>query len=278
MERYKPILLLCIAVLVALVTSVITYKWLQKKGDVKVIKEVKSFETQPVTVAMDDLSWGTVLRKEMIKIKPFLKGSLNDGDFFSDPSSLEGRVVIYPIKANEPILISRLAPDSVTTGGVAAIITPKKRAMAIKVDKVIGVSGFIYPGQRVDVLVTVEKKEGNSNNPETKMVLQNILVLAAGSEIEKKDKQEEPTKVDVITLEVTSEEAEKLGLSASEGKIQLALRNYTDTEDVLTKGTTVSSLLASYRPVEKKGSQKVWTYREEVVEVIKGSTVSKIKF
>ena len=100
--------------------------------------------------------------------------------------------------------------------------------MGVKVDKVVGVSGFIHPGNRVDVLVTLSRNE-RQNEPTTKIVLENILVLATGTELEKSGKQEKPAQVDVITLEVTPEEGEKLALAASEGKLQLALRNYTDT-------------------------------------------------
>ena len=134
--------------------------------------------------------------------------------------------------------------------------------MAVKVDPVIGVSGFIHAGNRVDVLVTIVPDKNASSNPVTKIVLENILVLAAGPDVEKKGK--EPTNVNVITLEVAPEEAEKLALAATEGKLQLALRNFNDTDDVRTKGTTVPILLASYNAgkrekrdsCESKGGQK----------------------
>ncbi len=100
--------------------------------------------------------------------------------------------------------------------------------MGVKVDKVVGVSGFIHPGNRVDVLVTLSRSD-RQNEPTTKIVLENILVLATGTELEKSGKQEKPAQVDVITLEVTPEEGEKLALAATEGKLQLALRNYSDT-------------------------------------------------
>jgi pilus assembly protein CpaB len=207
-----------------------------------------------VSVAAADLRWGTLLSKDMVKRVPFLKGSLPAGSF-SDPSALVGRVIILPVKANEPILESKLAPTSIKTGGVAAVITPKKRAIAVKVDKTIGVSGFIFPGNRVDVLVTLPA--GKTPAPVTKIVLENILVLAAGPEIETKGKEQKPTTVDVITLEVTPEEAEKLGLAATEGKLLLALRNFTDTGDVLTQGTTIPTLLASYSSAPAKVSKPV---------------------
>jgi pilus assembly protein CpaB len=116
--------------------------------------------------------------------------------------------------------------------------------VAVKVDKVIGVSGFIHPGSRVDVLITMGT--GRASLPVTKIVLENLLVLAVGPETkEKKGLEERASSTDVITLEVTPEEAEKLAMAAVEGKIQLALRNFNDMENVSTSGVTIASLLGS---------------------------------
>jgi len=279
MDKWRPIILLGIAVIIGLVVSVLTYNWLQEKGK---LKKVTSSETKQVAVAFSDLPWGTVFKEEMIKMAPFLSSSLPPG-YFSDPSALKGRVLISSVKANEPILESRLAPADIKSGGVAAVISPNKRAMAVKVDKVIGVSGFIYPGHRVDVLVTLAAS-GTSSLPVTKTILENILVLAAGTEVQEKEK-EKPATVDVITLEVTPEEAEKLALAASEGRLVLALRNSVDTKEVFTRGTTVPNLLTSYYSptVEVKmaagqKSKRVEIKRKITVEVIKGNSVSTSTF
>ena len=105
----------------------------------------------------------------MIKTIPFLKESLPAG-YVSDAASLKGRILITPLKTNEPVTEHRLAPTSVTVGGVSAVIKPGKRAIAVKGDKVIGISGFILPGNRVDVLVTM-------TNPNTKQM--NTAVIKA---------------------------------------------------------------------------------------------------
>ena len=274
MKKHKPIILFSAGIILALLTSFMAYNWLQGKAEGKEVVPVK---TQKVAVATTDLSWGTVVREEMIKMVPYLQESLPQGHF-TDASSLEGRVLITPLRVGEPFFESRLAPTSITTGGVAAVVSQKKRAMAVKVDKVIGVSGFVHPGNRVDVLVTL-KRIGQTNKPITKTVLENILVLAAGTEIEKKGKSEKPATVDVITLEVTPEEAEKLALAATEGKIQLALRNYNDIEEVLTKGTTIPTLLASYNNNKVKKKKGVYRRKQTkfTVELIKGTDVSKVK-
>lgn len=288
MGKYKPYLFFGAAVLIALIVTVLIYNYLQEKGRPT---GVAPEEKVSIASAVNNISGGTVLIREMIKQADFLKASL-PGGYFSDPSSLVGRVVIFPIGANEPIFESRLAPITVKTGGVAALVTPKKRAVAVKVDRVIGVAGFIHAGNRVDVLVTIEPKgAGQIPQPITKVVLENILVLATGTEIERKGKEEKASPVDVITLEVTPVEAEKLALAATEGKIQLALRNFTDTEDVLTKGMTIPALLASYvsigPPVTtakadvRKGVRPRPAAPEKppmfVVQLIKGSKVSEVK-
>ena len=266
------------AIIVALITSFTAYSWLKKEANAK----EANLQTRPVAVAAADLTWGTALSKEMVKTTTFLKGSLPEGECFADAASLEGKVLIMPVKMNEPILRSRLAPDGIKTGGVAAVVDPNKRAMAVKVDKVIGVSGFVHPGNRVDVLVSLQKAERNSN-PITKIVLQNIPVLATGTEIEQKGRNEKPVQVDVITLEVAPEEAEKLALATSEGKIQLALRNYNSSKEVTTRGETISSLLSGQAVQPKPAVQKARTPKPVVVarqdptidiEVFRGSDKS----
>ena len=291
-------MLLGIAIIVALITSLLIYGYLQRKGNA----QERVTETQPVVVAAVDLSWGTALTNGMLKKVDFLKGSLTEG-FFSDSSSLVGRVLIYPVKANEPIFESRLAPMDVKVGGVAAVITPQKRAVAVKVDKVIGVSGYVHPGNRVDVLMTVGT--GRTYAPVTKTILENILVLAVGSETQdRKGFEEKSSPTDVITLEVTPEEAERLALAATEGRLQLALRNFSDTENIVTQGTTLSTLLGSYSQGSTKEARSIGRKEVEVkkpvsqgatpppvakkveiekpaaftVELIKGSKVSEVKF
>ncbi len=143
--------------------------------------------------------------------------------------------------------------------------------MAVKGDKVLGISGFINPGNRVDILVTMTDRKRKRET--TKIVLENVHVLATGKEIQRNDKGD-PSPVDVYTLEVTPEEGEKLALAASKGKLQFALRNVTDTETVLTRGATVDKTLASFRPPVPP---KVRRSRASV-QVIKGSKKKSVKF
>ena len=282
-----PVVMLVAALVIAAVVAFWSYGLLQKKTGPTAGEGV----SQPITVAAFEIKLGTVLTAELLKTRPYMKESLPQG-YFPNPAAAVGRVALYPIQVNEPITESKLAPVNVKAGGMAAVVAPKKRAMAVKVDKVIGISGFIRPGHRVDVLVSLDKSEEDKvPNTITKIVLENILVLAAGPDIEEAEgKKEKPVTVDVITLEVTPEEGEKLALAATEGKLQLALRNYTDTEDVKTRGTTLSRLLASYseaapaasapgvRPVRTRTAPPAAPPRTFTVEIIKGGKISEEKF
>jgi pilus assembly protein CpaB len=283
MKKSQPFILFGLAACMALVTSVLVYNWLQRQP--KVVEKVIGSHTEMVAVAVGDFFWGTKLTPEHIKLVPFPTGSLPEGHF-SAVETLAGRVLVSNVKTNEPILESKLAPREVTAGGVAAVTRMEKRAMAVKVDDVVGVAGFINPGNRVDVLVTIQQSSQQSP-PETKTVLQNVLVLATGPDLDRKGKEEKPSSVKVITLEVTPEEGEKLALATTEGKIVLALRNQLNEDAVLTKGATIPTLLNSYRIKEevKREAPKATVKSdpkpvvpEVSVEMIQGSKVSTVTF
>jgi pilus assembly protein CpaB len=275
MGKWKTIAPIVISIIIAISGSVFIYKWINLKTAPKAVVKVES-EAVPIAVAAVDLQWGTQLKPEMIKITPFLKDSLPEGHF-TRTADLNNRIVIATLKKGEPVVEHRLAPVSIETGGVSAILKPGKRAVAVKGDKVMGISGFINPGNRVDVLVTIE--DPRTKKDKTKVVLENIPVLATGTQIQKNEKGE-PMPVDVYTLEVTLEDAEKLALVASMGRLKFALRNITDTEPVLTKGATISETMASLSMREpKKKTTSKWRPRSNsvTVEVIKGNDLNKQK-
>jgi len=271
MTKWRAVLPVALALVVALTASIFIYKWVQRQTAPKEkVKVEAGAEAVPVAVAKVDLAWGTKLRPEMLKSVPYLKESLPSG-YRSDLDSLKGRVLSTPLKRNEAILESKLASTDVITGGVSAILKPGKRALAVRGDKVIGVSGFILPGNRVDVLVTLT--DPGTKKKITKIVLENILVLASGTEIQDNDRSG-PAPVDVYTLEVTPEEGEKLALAANQGRLQFALRGVFDTETVLTRGATIGKTLSSFRPPPPVRTR----VRTSTIEIIKGDKVGKEKF
>ena len=273
MRKWRAMIPIALALVVAVTASILLYKWLQTQRPPKETVKVET-EAVPVAVAAVDLAWGTKLKPEMIETVPYLEESLPPG-YASNPESLQGRVLISPVKPNEPILESKLAPTSVTTGGVSAIISPGKRALGVKGNKVIGISGFIRPANRVDVLVTLTHPK--TKREMTKTVLEDILVLATGTEIEENGKGAKPHPVDVYTLEVTPEEGERLALAATQGKLQFALRNVMDRETVLTKGATIPGTLACFRPKMPAKKRRVRP-ATRTVEVITGDIDGMRKF
>ncbi|WAC06566.1 MAG: Flp pilus assembly protein CpaB [Thermodesulfobacteriota bacterium] len=278
MERWKAFLPILIAVIIALIGAFAANKWLKKQAIVKGKPTIG--ETAQIAVAKVDLPWGTKLTSEALTSARFIKNSLPTG-YFTDLAALNNRVLLSPVSRNEPILESRLAPVSIATGGVSAVIPSGKRAIAVKGDKVIGLSGLIQPGNRVDVLFSITNPETQTEI--TKIVLQDILVLAANTQIEKGKKEGEAAPVDVYTLEVTPEDGEKLALAATQGRLQFALRNPMDLEMVVTRGATIPDTLGMlYIPGNKKSPEPMATrgpsaVHESEVTIINGSKATVVK-
>jgi pilus assembly protein CpaB len=273
MKKWNPLLTITLAIVIALAGSFLAYKIAKKQTAPQPLLAEKA-ETVDIAVAVVSLPWGTKITSEKITMKPYLKDSLPPGTF-NDSEKLINRVVISPVKLNEPILESRLAGGE-SGGGIGAIVTPGKRAIAVKGNKVIGLSGLIKPSDRVDILVTIKKE--STKKTMTKLVLENILVLATGSELAQNDKGD-PLPIDVYTLEVTPEEGEKLALASTNGELQFALRNETDVESILTRGATVSQLLQSLEIPYQKQKKKKTAYRAPpTVKEIRGTKVSYKKF
>jgi pilus assembly protein CpaB len=197
-----------------------------------------------VVAAAVDLPVGSLVTEEKLRLIPVRGDHLPPGTFSSKEPLLE-RGVVVPMVANEMVLESKLAPVG-AGAGLPTVIPAGMRAVSVKVDEVIGVAGFVLPGTRVDVLVTVEPPEEDSE-PVTKLVLQNVQVLAAGESIQR-DSEGKPQNVTVITLLVSPDDSEKLTLAATEGMIQLALRNVMDQDSVRTVGSDVGSLVSRRPP------------------------------
>lgn len=204
--------------------------------------------------------------------KAFPKGA------FNDLKSLKDRVAARKIIAGEPVLEGHLASKGSGTG-LAAIIPKGKRAMAVRVNEIVGVAGFIKPGDLVDVIVTLEPDE--ETGIVTKTVLQRVPVIAVGQEISREGGK--PKRVTAVTLMVSPADAEKLAL-ASRNDIQLAMRNTLDRVRVSTVGATPVRLVGLPPPKPKKEEEPPPEPKEEegpppvMVEVIRGATRGMEKF
>ena len=276
MKRYRPVAFFGVAIVLALLTSLMVFSWLQNEKSRLMAAPIPANKNIQVLVSNSDLAWGTKLTAEMMQLQELPPEVLPKGHFTS-MDSIKDRVLLVDVKRNEMIIESKLAPLGTTSGGVAAVTDPSKRAMSVKVDDVIGVAGFIKPADRVDVMVTIEPEANKQGHTIAKMILENVRVLAAGTQMERKGKDEEPVQVQVITVEVDVEEAEKLALASTQGRLRLALRNPLNSERILTKGANVGALLSSFRPKQapKKTQDGEGVIR---VEIIKGDVRKELKF
>jgi pilus assembly protein CpaB len=218
-----------------------TYNFMQASP----VKSVNA-PTQPVIVAAADLQLGTALKKEDLKTVAFPVGAVPEGTF-SQPAELLGRGLIVPIVKNEPILGAKLASKE-AGAGLPPVIPDGMRAVSVRVNEVVGVAGYVLPGNRVDVVATASPTESRSDTT-SKVVLTNVQVLTAGTRMEQDNDQNKPVQVTVVTLLVTPEQAERLALASTEGKIQLALRNPLDTGAPVTPGIRTAGLLGG-KPAE----------------------------
>lgn len=210
-----------------------------------------------VVVAKVDIPIGAKIIPEQLMVVQFPRESIPDGTF-DNPQKLVGRVAVQNISAREPLTETRLAPEG-SAAGLSAVIPEGYRAMTVKVDDVVGISGFVQPGTLVDVVVVINPEENTGDKgPVSKIVLQNIKVLANGQNIDKPKDDREANSVKAVTLQVTPEQAEKLALASTEGKLQLVMRNSIDQDDEQTNGVNKRTLLSGDRavPQPEPGSLK----------------------
>src|SRR5215510_679517 len=198
--------------------------------------------TQAVVVAAADLQLGAELKKEDVTVVQFPAGKTPEGTF-AKPEEVMGRGLIVPIVKNEPILKAKLASKEAGSG-LPPVIPEGMRAVSVRVNEVVGVAGYVLPGNRVDVVATASPTDAKADTT-SKVVLSNVQVLTAGTRMEQQGDQSKPVQVTVVTLLVYPEQAERLALAATEGKIQLALRNPLDQGAPPTPGIKTAGLMGS---------------------------------
>jgi pilus assembly protein CpaB len=218
-----------------------------------------------VVVAKVDIPLGTTIVAEQLTKVQLPPGAVPDGAF-DQPDKLVNRVAVVNIAAREPVTDFKLAPEG-STGGLSAVIPEGYRAMTVKVDDVIGVAGFLRPGAMCDVLTVIEQAgDAGHRNPISKIVLQNVKVLASGQNIDKPKDQREAEQVKAVTLQVTPDQAEKLALASTEGKLRLVMRNSIDQGDEQTEGVDRNRLLTGEHaaPAPEPGALKSEQPRPQV--------------
>lgn len=276
MRRILILSILILAIGSGGAASILTYRILKNRPVVTSNDTSKPAPSIPMVVATSKLPYGTVLQPEHVKTIQWASKSRPMGSF-TDPKAVVGRTIIDGLYPEEPILEGRLGPVG-AGAGLASVIPQGKRAVSVRVNEVIGVAGFVLPKTRVDVLVSVNPG-GQKGESRSKMILQNAEVLAAGQVIEQ-DEEGTPETVNVITLVVSPEEAEKLTLAANEGDIQLALRNNLDSDPVTTSGAMLNTIVrgAKQRTVTPRSRRRAAPAPASTVEVIRGNKRSQESF
>src|ERR1700756_2806719 len=193
-----------------------------------------------LVAAAKDIKIGTILAPADLTTVQIV-GSGPQGAIVG-PKNAIGRGVIANLFQGEAIVDNRLAPLG-SGGGLAATIKEGMRACAVRVDEVVGVAGFVTPGQRVDVLISGVPPNSPGQQTQTRTILQYVEVLSAGTDIQK-DAEGKPQQVQVVNLLVTPDDAELLSLASNQTRIQLVLRNPLDTEIAKPPGTVMSALFA----------------------------------
>jgi pilus assembly protein CpaB len=254
------------AVVFGLIAAAGTYNYLRRQS---AAAEAMRKSLQTIVVASKELPPGTVLDAKALKEVAWPKDSIPVGSF-SAANKLVGKAVKIKLVAGEPILESRVSGQG---AGLTGRLTPGYRALAMKVDEVIGVSGFIAPDDRVDVIATINN-HGASNERVSKIVLQDKRVLSVASNAEQKGSTGQMARS--ITLEVTPEEAEKLAVAQTEGSLSLALRSSGDEKKVDTAGSSAREIFGTPKPVtaRKAGAAP----HKEQVEVYLGNKKSVAEF
>lgn len=260
MIKRRSVLLYSLALACGLAAAWFAHNWIQTQTTPA---RAAGLATTPILVAAFDLDYGERIQASSLKTLAWPTDSIPEG-VLREPTAAVGKVANQTILRGEPVTSRRLV-DQVGGSTLASMITPEKRAVTVRVNDVIGVAGFLLPGNRVDVLATRMTRDRRAD---TRTVLQNMRVLAVDQRAS--PDASKPVLVRAVTLEADPEEATILVKATEEGTVQLALRNPAD-----------SSLVAE-KEAQKPKVKRVYVPRPEsqTVTVIRGTTtdISKARF
>lgn len=241
----RTLIVLAVAILMAAIASFGVYMAVRSMP----VREVEIARVQAV-VAARPLMVGTLVTKDDVKLVPWPAANKVPGSF-TEVERVVNRGVVGSLSENEPLTEGKLAPLG-SGAGLPPTITEGMRALSIRVNEIIGVAGFVIPGTRVDVLVTVSGgQEGQvKEEAQTRVVLSNVQVLTAGTRYdqERATKDGKAIRTNVVTLLLTPQDAETLTLASAKGSIMLTLRNPMDVAPVETEGARYSELLGKMAP------------------------------
>ncbi|RJX34831.1 MAG: Flp pilus assembly protein CpaB [Desulfarculus sp.] len=270
MKSKAPLIFLVLSVLLAGLAAWGAHRWMSAQAS---LDKRPLLQQAPVVVAARVLPAGHKLQAADLAVQQWPVANLPEGRF-AQRERMAGRVLKGPLFKGEVVLASKLAPPG-AAGGLSAVVPQGYRAMTVRVNEVIGVGGFVQPGDRVDVLATLGQGSFR-NDPVSATVLENIPVLSVGEKVERdaKSGKAPAQKVKVVTLQLKPEQAETLALASNEGRVVLSLRNQMDRAGGDGRGVRLSGLApgAAAKPAAPKpaAAKPAGTGQGVVVELIKG--------
>ena len=213
--------LLGVAVLLGIGAAITGYYGLTVLSARMASGAVRASAFQPVVITVADLTYGVRLERAMLQVAHYPKDAVPAGAYASVDSVLGQTTKVF-LAAREPVITTKLSSRG---GGLSMLIHDAMRAASIEVNQVSGVSGFVLPGDRVDMLSTVDPTH-DGREAVTRTLLQSVEVLAAGQKTQQADGR--PMSVQSVTLLVDPKGAEVLAHAQHEGEIHLVLRNPDD--------------------------------------------------
>ena len=259
MVKHRGFVLIFLSLLMAVGAAFVANKWI----DARVMPaQDNTLNSASVVAAAMSIPFATKVEERHLKLVEMPEGLTPDG-FFKSIDEVVGKVSTTNISRGEILVTERFRTH--TTGStLAALVNPNMRAVTVRVDDVIGVAGFLLPGNTVDILAS--RKVSGKNRAITETILQNIKVLAVDQTAS--SESNEPVIVRAVTLEMKPRQAEVLFQARTEGKIQLTLRNPLEAEPEVVPPT--KKRVVRRAPVKKKATHP------EVI-VIRGTSVDKTK-
>lgn len=220
-----------LAMLFGLAATVLAYCYIE---GVKAQYEPKNLVQ--VAIAATDIPKNSVITREMVKLE-LVPAQFAHPAAVRDLDKVVGRVAASYIVAGEQVLSAKIISDAEKSNKLAYAVPRGKRAVSVPVNAVSGVSGLVRPGDRVDVIATVELASGQENVAVTSFILQDVEVLAVDQNLDETKPvpagKEEAAMAKTVTLAVTPEEARPLVLASEQGSIRLALRAPADHDRVM---------------------------------------------
>ena len=235
--KVRPLIVLALALLCALLAVFLARSWIVGQSS-RPTAEAAQAQMVQVVAAATPLKFGDRLAKENLRLVDWPTGSVPEGTFRSIDELLgpEPRVALQAIQPNEPILTNKVTGPG-QRASLSAVISSGMRAMTIRVNDVLGVAGFVLPGDRVDIMLT---RELVKDQPVTHVLLQNVKVLGIDQRSEQQNNK--PDVVKAVTIEVTTEQAQKITLAAQVGRLSLALRDVSNVELAPVKPVSLKDL------------------------------------